>query len=131
MKDIKKSQRRKPIIYIVDSSIGITGAFVCARNEAKLLRDEIDTVIVLSSSTQIKKEDVDQSIKLGLNHPMGPLELSDFIGLDTIYHIANAMYEEFRDPMFASPMLLKKMVTAGQLGRKTGKGFYDYEQKAE
>ena len=58
MKDIKKSQRRKPIIYIVDSSIGITGAFVCARNEAKLLRDEIDTVIVLSSSTQIKKEDL-------------------------------------------------------------------------
>ena len=75
------------------------------------------------------KEDIDQAIKLGLNHPMGPLELSDFIGLDTVYHIANAMYEEFRDPMFVSPMLLKKMVTAGQLGRKTGKGFYDYENE--
>jgi 3-hydroxybutyryl-CoA dehydrogenase len=76
------------------------------------------------------REDIDQSMKLGLNHPMGPLELSDFIGLDTVYHIAVAMHEEFKDPMFNPPILLKKMVTAGQLGRKTGKGFYDYTNQA-
>lgn len=72
------------------------------------------------------KEDIDMTMRLGLNHPMGPLELSDFIGLDTIYYILSAMYEELKDPLFAPPSLLKKMVTAGHLGRKTGKGFYDY-----
>ncbi len=73
------------------------------------------------------KEDIDQSMVLGMNHPMGPLTLMDFIGLDTILHIGNSMYEEFKDPAYAPPMLLKKMVLAGQLGRKTGKGFYDYK----
>jgi 3-hydroxybutyryl-CoA dehydrogenase len=76
------------------------------------------------------KEDIDQSIRLGLNHPLGPLELADFIGLDTVYNIAIAMYDEFRDPLYAPPILLKKMVAASQLGRKTGKGFYDYKDKA-
>jgi 3-hydroxybutyryl-CoA dehydrogenase len=73
------------------------------------------------------KEDIDKTMRLGLNHPMGPLELADFIGLDTVYYILNAMHEELKDPLFAPPTLLKKMVTAGQLGRKTGKGFYDYK----
>ncbi len=72
------------------------------------------------------KEDIDVTMRLGLNHPMGPLELADFIGLDTVYYILNAMYEELKDPLFAPPSLLKKMVTAGHLGRKTGRGFYDY-----
>jgi len=72
------------------------------------------------------KEDIDQGVTLGLNHPMGPLTLSDFLGLDTLYYIACSMYDEFKDPMFAPPPILKKMVTAGHLGRKTGKGFYDY-----
>lgn len=72
------------------------------------------------------KEDIDQGVTLGLNHPMGPLTLSDFLGLDTLYYIACAMYDELKDPMFAPPPILKKMVTAGHLGRKTGKGFYDY-----
>ncbi|MCL0048627.1 3-hydroxybutyryl-CoA dehydrogenase [Dehalococcoidia bacterium] len=75
------------------------------------------------------KEDIDTGIRLGLNHPMGPLTLLDFIGLDTTYYIACAMYEEFKDPKFAPPPLLKQMVTAGWLGRKTGKGFYDYRQE--
>lgn len=74
------------------------------------------------------KEDIDTGIRLGLNHPMGPLTLLDFVGLDTTYYIACAMYEEFRDPKYAPPPLLKQMVTAGWLGRKTGKGFYDYQQ---
>ena len=73
------------------------------------------------------KEDIDTAINLGLNHPMGPLTLTDLIGLDTILFIADAMYEELKDPRFAAPILLKRMVTAGWLGRKTGKGFYDYK----
>jgi len=73
------------------------------------------------------KEDIDKTMRLGLNHPMGPLELADFIGLDTVYYILNAMHDELKDPLFAPPTLLKKMVTAGHLGRKTGKGFYDYK----
>jgi 3-hydroxybutyryl-CoA dehydrogenase len=73
------------------------------------------------------KEDIDKAMRLGFNHPMGPLELSDFIGLDTIYYIMVSMYQELNDPLFAPPVILKKMVTAGQLGRKTGKGFYEYK----
>ena len=73
------------------------------------------------------KEDIDAGINLGLNHPIGPLALADLIGLDTVYFIANAMYAELKDPQFASPTLLGKMVTAGWLGRKTGKGFYEYK----
>ncbi len=73
------------------------------------------------------KEDIDTGINLGLNHPMGPLTLADLIGLDTLYFIANATYAELKDPQYAPPPLLGKMVTAGWLGRKTGKGFYDYK----
>jgi 3-hydroxybutyryl-CoA dehydrogenase len=72
------------------------------------------------------KEDIDTAIKLGLNHPMGPLTLLDFVGLDTCLFIADAMYEEFKDPSYAAPPLLRRMVLAGHLGRKSGKGFYDY-----
>jgi len=72
------------------------------------------------------KEDIDTAIKLGLNHPMGPLTLMDFIGLDTVLYIADAMYEELKDPRYAAPALLRRMVIAGKLGRKTGEGFYEY-----
>jgi len=72
------------------------------------------------------REDLDTAIQLGLNHPMGPLRLADLIGLDTCLHIADVLYEEFRDPRFAPPPLLRRMVTAGQLGRKSGRGFYEY-----
>ncbi len=72
------------------------------------------------------REDIDTAIKLGLHHPMGPLTLLDFIGLDTCLFIADAMYEEYKDPRFAAPPLLRRMVLAGHLGRKSGKGFYDY-----
>lgn len=73
------------------------------------------------------REDIDNAMKLGLNHPMGPLTLLDFIGVDTAYYIANVMYDEFKEPQYAPPPLLKRMVLAGHLGRKTGKGFYDYK----
>jgi 3-hydroxybutyryl-CoA dehydrogenase len=72
------------------------------------------------------KEDIDTAITLGLNHPMGPLTLLDFVGLDTTYFIAEAMYAEFRDPRYAPPPLLKQMVLARRLGRKSGWGFYEY-----
>ena len=72
------------------------------------------------------KEDIDKGMKLGCGYPMGPLELLDFVGLDTTYYIAEIMFDEFKDPMMAPPPLLKRMVLAGRYGRKTGKGFYDY-----
>ncbi len=72
------------------------------------------------------KEDIDTGMKLGCGHPMGPLELMDFVGLDTTFYIANIMYDEFREKRFAPPPLLRRMVMAGLLGRKSGKGFYDY-----
>ena len=71
-------------------------------------------------------EDIDQSMKLGCGHPMGPLTLLDFVGLDTTHYIANIMFDEFRERRFASPPLLKRMVLAGWNGRKAGRGFYDY-----
>ncbi len=72
------------------------------------------------------REDIDEGMKLGCGHPMGPLTLLDFVGLDTTYYIAEIMFDEFKDPMFASPPLLKRMVLAGHHGKKSGKGFYDY-----
>jgi len=71
-------------------------------------------------------EDIDTGIRLGLNHPMGPLTLSDHIGLDTILFVADASYQELKESAWAAPPLLRKMVTAGWLGRKSGKGFYNY-----
>ncbi len=71
-------------------------------------------------------EDIDKSMKLGCGYPMGPLTLLDFVGLDTTYYIANIMFDEYKDPMFAAPPLLKRMVLAGKVGRKAGEGFYKY-----
>ena len=72
------------------------------------------------------KEDIDAGMKLGCGHPMGPLELLDFVGLDTTYYIANIMYGEFKEKRFSPPPLLRRMVLAGHLGRKSGRGFYEY-----
>ncbi len=86
----------------------------------------LDAIRMLESGGAIK-EDIDQGVVLGTNSPMGPLTLADFIGLDTMLFIADAMYNEFREPKYVAPTLLRKMVLAGQYGRKTGKGFYDYK----
>src|SRR5215471_290831 len=72
-------------------------------------------------------EDIDKGMKLGCGYPMGPFTLLDFVGLDTTYYIANIMFDEFREPAYAPPPLLKRMVLAGYHGRKTGRGFYKYE----
>jgi 3-hydroxybutyryl-CoA dehydrogenase len=75
-------------------------------------------------------EDIDSSMKLGCGHPMGPLTLLDFVGLDTTYYISQIMFEEFKERRFAAPPLLKRMVLAGWNGKKSGKGFYDYSDAA-
>jgi 3-hydroxybutyryl-CoA dehydrogenase len=75
------------------------------------------------------KEDIDAGMKLGCGYPMGPLELTDFVGLDTTYYIAEILFDEYKDHHYASPPLLKAMVKAGYHGRKTGRGFYDYTKK--
>ncbi len=74
------------------------------------------------------RDAIDTVMKLGMNHPMGPLEVIDFIGLDTELAIDQVMYEETKDPKYAPPTLLRKMVAAGRLGRKSGRGFYDYDR---
>jgi 3-hydroxybutyryl-CoA dehydrogenase len=71
-------------------------------------------------------EDIDKGMKLGCGYPMGPFTLLDFVGLDTTYYIANIMFEEYREPAYAPPPLLKRMVLAGRTGRKSGQGFYKY-----
>jgi 3-hydroxybutyryl-CoA dehydrogenase len=71
-------------------------------------------------------EDIDKGMMLGCGYPMGPFTLLDFVGLDTTYYIANIMFEEFREPAYAPPPLLKRMVMAGRLGKKSGRGFYSY-----
>jgi 3-hydroxybutyryl-CoA dehydrogenase len=71
-------------------------------------------------------EDIDKGMKLGTGYPMGPFTLLDFVGLDTTYYIANIMFDEYREPAYAPPPLLKRMVLAGRLGRKSGQGFYRY-----
>ncbi len=74
-------------------------------------------------------DDIDLGMKLGCAHPMGPFELLDYVGLDTVYAIAEIMYTEYREPRFAPPPLLKRMVMAGRFGRKSGRGFFSYGEK--
>ena len=85
----------------------------------------LDAIRVLESGIATR-EDIDNGMVLGCGHPMGPLRLLDFVGLDTTLYIADIMFEEFKEPRFAAPPLLKRMVLAGLHGRKTGKGFYDW-----
>ena len=72
------------------------------------------------------RDDIDNAMKLGCGYPMGPLFLTDYVGLDTTYAIAEIMFDEFKEPRFAPPPLLKRMVLAGRHGRKSGRGFYDW-----
>ncbi|MBA7583728.1 MAG: 3-hydroxybutyryl-CoA dehydrogenase [Dehalococcoidia bacterium] len=74
------------------------------------------------------REDIDNAIQLGLNYPMGPLTLSDMVGIDVVKFVSDALYEQLKDPRYITPTLVDKMVAAGWLGRKTGKGFYDYSK---
>jgi 3-hydroxybutyryl-CoA dehydrogenase len=85
----------------------------------------LDAIDALESNVA-SVEDIDKGMQLGAGHPMGPFTLLDFVGLDTAYKIAEIMFAEYRDQRYAPPPLLKRMVLAGMLGKKSGKGFYDY-----
>jgi len=89
-----------------------------------------EAVFALMESTG-SAEDIDTGAKLGLNHPMGPLELSDFIGNDVMLNVMDVLYRGFGDPKFRAAPLLRQMVTAGHLGRKTGRGFYAYDESGK
>ena len=91
--------------------------------DARRLAQRIDHTLVRPDATV---EDIDTAVVAGLSHPMGPLRLSDLIGLDTLKLIADKMYEEFKEPLYGPPPLLLRMVEAGLLGKKSGRGFYRY-----
>jgi 3-hydroxybutyryl-CoA dehydrogenase len=93
-----------------------------------LLTYYLNSAIRMLDEEFATKEDIDTAVKLGLSHPLGPFELLDLIGLDTMMSVAEVLFEEFRDPDVAPPPLARRMVQAGFLGRKTGKGFYDYSK---
>lgn len=88
----------------------------------------IDAIHTLQQGLSVIS-DIDSAMQLGAGHPMGPLTLCDFIGLDIVYHMANNLHAEFREPRFAPPSLLRRMMLAGMLGRKSGNGFYDYSSR--
>ncbi len=94
-----------------------------------LLIPYLNSAVRMLDENFATREDIDAGVKLGLGHPMGPLELLDLIGLDTALQVSGVLYDEFKDPIYAAPTLLKRMVAAGYLGRKSGKGFYDYEKQ--
>ncbi|UCC79619.1 MAG: 3-hydroxybutyryl-CoA dehydrogenase [Candidatus Zixiibacteriota bacterium] len=105
-------------------SCGDSPGFVVNRLLVPYLLDAIRTL----EAGVATKEDIDNGMKLGCGHPMGPLELTDFVGLDTTYYIAEILFNEYKDHHYAAPPLLKAMVKAGYHGRKTGRGFYDYSK---
>jgi 3-hydroxybutyryl-CoA dehydrogenase len=92
----------------------------------RLLVPYLLEAVRLLESGVASREDIDQAMKLGCGYPMGPFTLLDLVGLDTTLYVAEVMFSEFREARFAPPPLLKRMVMAGHLGRKSGKGFYDY-----
>jgi 3-hydroxybutyryl-CoA dehydrogenase len=108
----------KTPVVVKDSAGFVSNRIVCPMiNEAVFALEE----------GIASKEDIDTVMKLGMNHPMGPLELADFVGLDVVLDVLEVLYREFQDPKFRASPLLRKMVRAGYLGRKTKKGFYDYQ----
>lgn len=117
--EIVKSLKKEPV-----TSNDFPG-FISNRILMPLIREAILTLEQGISS----REDIDKTLKLGMNHPMGPLELADFIGLDVVYDIMHVLYVEFGDPRFMPPVTLRNLVNAKKLGRKNGEGFYTYQVK--
>ena len=94
-----------------------------------LLFPYLNNAVRMLETGTASRDDIDTAMKGGCNFPMGPLALLDLVGLDTSLSILDALYDEFRDPNYAAVPLLRRMVTAGQLGRKSGLGFYDYSEE--
>lgn len=107
----------KSVVTVKDSA-----AFIVNRTLLPFLNEAVFTLYEGIGTA----EDIDKAVKLGLNHPMGPLELSDFVGLDTLLAVLDVMYKEFGDPKYRACPLLRKYVEAGWYGRKVGRGFYKY-----
>jgi 3-hydroxybutyryl-CoA dehydrogenase len=129
VKTIVTSQATIDVLYAFAAKVGKTA--VLAQDTPgfivnRLLVPYLLYAIRVFEAGLASREDIDEGMKLGCGHPMGPLTLLDFVGLDTTYFIAEIMFDEFKDPMMAPPPLLKRMVLAGYLGRKSGRGFYDY-----
>jgi 3-hydroxybutyryl-CoA dehydrogenase len=111
------SKLGKTAVVVKDSAGFVSNRILCPMiNEAIFALDE----------GVATKEDIDTVMKLGMSHPMGPLELADFVGLDIVLDVLKVLYEEFQDPKYRASPLLRRMVRAGYLGRKTGRGFYNY-----
>ncbi len=128
-----------PSLATSDETVAFARAFagrlgktaVIAKDQAgfivnRLVIPYLCRAIALLDEGFASREDIDAALTLGMNHPMGPLRLADFIGLDTVLQIAEVLHAEFREPSYAPPPLLARMVQAGRLGRKSGAGFYSY-----
>lgn len=115
-------------------SIGKTGV-VCKDTPGfivnRLLIPYLNAAVRALEEGVASAEDIDEAVKLGLGYPMGPFTLMDYVGLDTQYHASNVLFDEFKQPDQAPPPLLKRLVLAGHYGRKSGKGFYSYDDKGE
>jgi 3-hydroxybutyryl-CoA dehydrogenase len=121
-----------------DAAIEVVRAFgkepVAARDNSGFIVNRLLVPYLLDAVRAYEEgvgtiEDIDKAMQLGCGYPMGPFTLLDFVGLDTTYYIADIMFEEYHEKRFAPPPLLKQMVLAGRLGRKSGRGFYDHSRK--
>lgn len=132
VKTIDTSEETYKSAFDFAASVGKT--CVTAKDSPGFIANVLLVPYLLDAIRQLEhglatKEDIDNAMVFGCGHPMGPLTLTDFIGLDTILYIGDIMFEEFKDSHYAAPPLLRRMVNAGYLGKKTRRGFYDYSKK--
>lgn len=132
VKTIDTSDETFKTAFAFAESVGKT--CVTAKDSPGFVANVLLVPYLLDAIRQLERglateKDIDNAMMLGCGHPMGPLTLTDFIGLDTILYIADIMFEEFKDAHYAAPPLLRRMVNAGYMGKKAGRGFFDYSKK--